>query len=396
MTVLIAASALVWVLLNGFDPGNRAALPDLQFAVPPASAEPQAPPESWHQREERERSRLNAYFRNQIEEMRTRKFTGKVAEEDRERNIQRLQNTCDRETDQSLTPVWDRREVAYLIITALNSYHDDNDSYPPFLLGGGNDNSILQQVANQDPLIAGGYLLDYPPYYPEPDYCYCSNRCWPFDERDNARWLCMYSTPGDYFEHGLSQLKKAVEDNGDPDFRDVRYDKPEADGRLYALGGRYHRFASVSSRSNYSFWPGRFVDTEYLLRGTHGPYVPLRNFPFFGYQRGEWLGSNESSAWLWFYGDNRAAANSEFTPNPAGSWEWVSCIPTKESGMDQGQLDRLTEIADSFPLYEPQGLDLLNAANGELQPDGIPDGICLLYKLQDGRLVESIAAQGLN
>ena len=40
------------------------------------------------------------------------------------------------------------------------------------------------------------------------------------------------------------------------------------------------------------------------------------------------------------------------------------------------------------------GLDLLNASTGELTPDGLGDGISVLYKLRDGEVIEVIHAEG--
>jgi hypothetical protein len=291
--------------------------------------------------------------------------------------------------------VWDRRQVAKLVIDALCAYNVDNGEFPPFLLGGGK-NSLQQMMENKDPLVAGGYLLDYPPYFPSLDYCMCSSHCWPFDKREGERWLCMFSTPGDHQFYGLSRVQIARRNEPDPEMLDVPYDQPGPEDRLYALGGRRHFFSGLNSYSSYSFWPGRFVDTEMLLRRTHGPYVPLRFFPFFGYQRGEHMGTDSSEAWLWFYGNNRPAALSQLVPVSLRRPEFNGYEPQDETVVSDQTMNDLHARSGLFPLYEPQGLDLINAKSGEMQPDGIPDGICLLYKLKDGKLIESIAAEGLN
>jgi len=44
---------------------------------------------------------------------------------------------------------------------------------------------------------------------------------------------------------------------------------------------------------------------------------------------------------------------------------------------------------------EHVGLDVLNAETGELVPDSIPDGICILYELRDGGVVKITRAEDM-
>jgi hypothetical protein len=108
-----------------------------------------------------------------------------------------------------------------------------------------------------------------------------------------------------------------------------------------------------------------------------------QSLPYFGYQRGEWFDANERECWLWLYGSNL--------------WpETVAYDRTEHTQYSDWEQKASKELWRGFADgYGPQGLDLLNAATGELEPDGIPDGICLLYKLKDGEVVEIIRAEGI-
>ena len=136
------------------------------------------------------------------------------------------------------------------------------------------------------------------------------------------------------------------------------------------------------------------------------------DLPCFGYQRGEWLSLGEKECWLWLYG--HLALSEAFDPAPETLAEVKQLLATylpeineiiaekkeycEQHGLDPqehlGLPDTLfTDYYNPFVIHEARGLDLLNAETGELVPDGIPDGICLLYKLRDGEVVEVMRAE---
>ncbi|OPX21496.1 MAG: hypothetical protein B1H03_06495, partial [Planctomycetales bacterium 4484_113] len=79
----------------------------------------------------------------------------------------------------------------------------------------------------------------------------------------------------------------------------------------------------------------------------------------FGYQRGDFIEAIDGTAkdaWLWFYGN----------------------------------------LSVGHSLEEIPGLDLVDNDDGLIQPDGIPDGIVVLYKLKEGKVIEERAQAWLS
>lgn len=184
-----------------------------------------------------------------------------------------------------------------------------------------------------DPLIAGGYLEAYPLAWPQPG-CWCGLEAANTDDRQYVRWYCAVSTPG------APEAPVLETGRGGPD------DNPRPRTRCLSIGPR------VYDHSGYSF---------------------------FGYQRGEWLGRTEQEAWLWFYGSNIWPERNNPIPWNASNWQ----------AMEYYDLFR------DFSEFGRLGFDLLNDETGELVPDGKRDGICLLYKLKDGKLAEVLRADGI-
>ncbi len=220
----------------------------------------------------------------------------------------------------------DRTVVAAEIIRGLMAYYEDHGEWPPFLLG---------VKYEEDPLIAGGYLEAYPLAWPQPG-CYCRESTPNTDERDYVRWFCAVSTPGepDLPAMNVNRARQA----GQP----AQRLRP----RCLSIGPKMH-------------------DTS--------------GWSFFGYQRGEWLGRDEQSCWLWLYGSNIWPEQNNPIPPLYSNWQ----------AMEYYDLFR------DFHEFGPRGFDLLNDQTGELIPDGKRDGICLLYKLVDGELAEVIRADGI-
>jgi hypothetical protein len=325
-----------------------------------------------------------------------------------------------------------RYHIADLIVKALEAYYIHEGCYPPYLFGG--DHLTKQerrslppswcstQAQEIDPLLQGGYLKEYPTcleletsvwvwrYYTSGYYGYTPDAPHPVevDQRGVGTWRCMYSTPGDYTQLGLDPAsfvefykrypnwkpgRGCPRDYNPTLFKLTQEARREALGgseRLFALGGvanpKPHRYGLVV---NYRLFPG---NNDGKIRGLFKctrrnnyydePYREIFDtLPFFGYQRGEWFGADKSEAWIWFYGSN-LYPNYPFGEDSQDPFEMPPEAKAEEL---------LLEVMAWYP-GPPLGLDLLNAQTGELTPDGIPDGICLLCKLSHGKLVEVIDA----
>ncbi len=105
-----------------------------------------------------------------------------------------------------------------------------------------------------------------------------------------------------------------------------------------------------------------FPDGVWVLlvaAGICGSQWPLAIFGHFGFQRGDYIEAIEvapQEAWLWFYASG----------------------PLYE-------VDRISGVKEKL-----FGLDILETLNGEIRPDGAPDGIILLLKLKEGKVIELV------
>jgi len=306
--------------------------------------------------------------------------------------------------------VGDIRKVAKLTLRGLNDYYKANREYPPFLVGGGHtvhwpgyairynpydEINDFEEVdtpgdPNPDPLIAGGHLHSYPLGIFLPEMLVDVVVPLFYEPRGYVRWRCMVSTPGDPLEamwqDTIAEMPTKV--------RALIVDIPPLQGlvidrakesklrkskineaielyltslkRILALGGR------KKERNGESYC---FYDDGITGVSSHMTY--------FGYQRGEWLGKGKTEAWLWFYGNN--------------AWYEENNRELREGDII-GPLAQETFLFCEKPVQgeKPlQGLDLLNAETGELVPDGIPDGICILYELRDGEVVKVTRAEDM-
>ncbi|MCD6283461.1 hypothetical protein J7J84_07705 [bacterium] len=127
----------------------------------------------------------------------------------------------------------------------------------------------------------------------------------------------------------------------------------EDGGRLLAAGGVTRRAGRDGQALIYTVMPEKL---DKLLSVDGSQFEPYHNFfqGNFGYVRGEHMGGDEKSAFLWMYG-----------------------------------------MRDPLAPGRHRGLDVLNAETGELVPDGIPDGICILYELRDGEVVNVTRAEDM-
>jgi hypothetical protein len=247
----------------------------------------------------------------------------------------------------------DRAQVGGVITSALDAYYAEHGEYPPFLLGdtappfdlipgllfchtadGQLYTPRITALYGPDPLLDGGYLKHYPRVSPQPRDPEARSIC-EGDRLHGVRWQCSVFTPlgGQPAERGVTLY----------DFQGNDVTREYATQRLFALGGVAHSM------------PDGTVLQDYGVSDLLGVNVRYGDLASFGYARGEWLGRTSRQAGLWFY------------------------YPREESMLkyDVGALRQAT-----------RGLDLLTGATGELAPDGIPDGVVLLYKLDAGRVAE--------
>ena len=308
-----------------------------------------------------------------------------------------------------LTASQDQRRLC----NALNRYYEAHGEYPPYLLGGEqprDDRELLLydwllsdtygEVARAalarahglkgllfDPLMTEGYLRRYPTwaYYwdrePNPP-------CDTPDPRGLRRMRNIVSAPNDpivqYYRALASpvlekRLALELEDGELPEgqgFGGQRYFVEQgllqtALGRSrYFCGGVYER--AWSRRRRISAGPGRTVEIPegksreacafvapvvWALSMVGGASIFFQSNSVsgqFGYQRGDFIEAIDGTAkdaWLWFY----------------------------------GHIHRFPEFPEE--LY---GLDLVDNDDGLIQPDGIPDGIVVLYKLKEGKVIEVV------
>jgi len=230
------------------------------------------------------------------------------------------------------------RKQARILVQALNDYYLERGEYPPYLLGGEHTEELADYEIG-DPLLAGGYLDGYPmsaafEWQPPPPR---------EDPRAYVRVRNLASAPKDplvmYYkemyvdESAFSQLPS----------------------RFFCAGG--YRGESKTWTDGH-----RNIETEFYLSALPTPVfealrrsrksrleftlVGFRVRGEFGYQRGDFIEMTDGDpqeAWLWFYG-----------------FEGI------------------------------QGLDLVDNDDGLIQPDGIPDGIVVLYKLKEGEVIEVV------
>ena len=328
-----------------------------------------------------------------------------------------------------------RYQVADRLVDALEAYYIHEDCYPPYLFGGDRlagpeHRSIppswrLTRMQEIDPLLQGGYLKQYPTaltqnmhtyvwrYFANGEDTYEVRDPVMVDQRGVALWRCMYSTPGDYTQLGLDpavfteyfkRYPRWWPAWGRPHNYHPTSFKPTAQARQKALGGSERLFALGGVAKpptprfgrvvNYRLFPGNYderIRKLFNCRKDGANFydepeeIRLLTLSFFGYQRGEWFGADDGEAWIWFYGSNLWPVN----------YPGVGDMPDySEISADQMEARAQNLLSTEFACYPgpPLGLDLLNAQTGELKPDGVPDGICLLCKLSHGKLVEVVDA----
>lgn len=267
-------------------------------------------------------------------------------------------------------------EYAKNISDALNRYFADHKEYPWQIYGGkpgnwpppGKEKSI-------DPLLAGGYLAGgYPRHYHHngisTGLAIINLVSAPHDavmENITSRYPTEPIKPSKETGHNPESIKREMEryENYMVEYRErlARYKKFRASvSVLFAAGGIkpssdwLKEYVGNPGPEPCIVLPGIQEEMIYLymLSPNYPPALALScNF---GYVRGERMGADKKTAFLWIYGRPSSPVN-----------------------------DIRTEVLG--------GLDVLNAETGELKPDGIPDGVVLLYELRDGKVVKTTRAE---
>jgi len=256
------------------------------------------------------------------------------------------------------------REVA----RALNAYYSDHQEYPAYLLGG-----VTREVASwtplkpmPDPLIGGGYLGKYPILSYRNDWtCGALSADIRLPRRkinvfvEPPRMVNQCSAPDDplvelyraAFDEVYSYLIGMSEEVILDKVRALREEKrylvagglPESFRPWQRVGGHYTVVIPEVDEAFSGTW----------LPAGNSFYAMYRNF---GYQRGDFIESIDGTAreaWLWMYGAYRPRTTDNL------------------------------------------GLDLVNPMSGEINPDGIPDGIIVLYELRDGEVTKITRAEDM-
>jgi hypothetical protein len=255
-------------------------------------------------------------------------------------------------------------EYALELVNAVNRYYADHGEYPPYLLGGWSG-----ELGLEDPLIAAGLLKEYP-YPPELGKGY--------EEAPQERIRNVVSSPNDPVEKLIRErqlpfalsMAKLYEAGQYPIGKAGRTDPPSFSSGLVAEIATCKRL--LCAGGDPSGGPLVWIDNAYKVvsftgvAGSGAKGFAVGNILVndqFGYQRGDSIEAIEGTpheVWLWFYVD---------------------------SAFDSAIMDYW--IAADIP-FRNIGLDLVDREKGLIQPDGLPDGIVLLYKLKDGKVVEVV------
>jgi len=258
-------------------------------------------------------------------------------------------------------------KYALALVRALNLYFAEFGEYPPYLLGG-----LAKKWKLPDPLIDAGILDEYP--LVEKHRCGLKSK----EPIEN-----IVSTPNDpyveflrkkYKEKALAEaarleaLDRLERDPWLHPKTNVKVSTVEKAFKMerFLCAGGVRISVPVTSKgyaeelvwyNTYQFSDGVAGALELGAEHFRGSYFSAVDSEF-GYQRGEFLGEDNRSCWIWFYA--KEPLRRDYSAEP-------------------GREDVLVI-----------GLDLVDPAEGLIRPDGIPDGVVLLYKLKEGKVVEVV------
>jgi hypothetical protein len=258
-------------------------------------------------------------------------------------------------------------EYALELVSALNEYYSQKGEYPPYLLGG-----LAEIYQLKDPLIESHILQSYPEV-----------------QKHRGTGIKMapiqniVSSPDDpyvvylrdkYRDKALTVAKrleaqgKADEWSGFIEGADLvsKVERAMSNKRFLCGGGSSPNALQAGGEQSAIPFTYQYVDSifgviELAEENPNLMFSSLSNFPVdseFGYQRGEYVGGDKHGCWLWFYSDRPVLTNNLGEPDKPDMWI--------------------------------VGLDLVDAEDGLIKPDGSPDGIVLLYKLKDGKVTEVV------
>lgn len=255
-------------------------------------------------------------------------------------------------------------EYALELVSALNGYYAKFGEYPPYLLGGWSGDLELE-----DPLFAAGLLKEYP-YPPSLGKGY--------EEAPRERIRNVVSSSNDPLEKLIRErqlpfalrMAKLYEAGQYPNGKAGRTDPPSFSSGQVAQIAACKRLLCAGGYPSGALQA--WIDDAYKVISFTGvaeggdkgfPAGMIRVNDQFGYQRSDSIEAIEGTpheAWLWFYVDTAYESDIEDY--------WIRAeLPFKNIG-----------------------LDLVDTDDGLIQPDGIPDGIVLLYKLKDGKVTEVV------
>ncbi len=261
-------------------------------------------------------------------------------------------------------------ECVLELVDAVNEYYEKEGEYPPYLLGGLAEDWGLVLVGDyqlKDPLIESGILSGYPEV-----------QKWRDRQRLIAPIQNIVSSPNDplvvylrdkYTGEALTEARR-LEAEGQvgnlspfPEGTDLAFEIHRALSyeRFLCGGGGCSIHMRAGSERVVHYRTSEFVDGISQVIQLAKGWLSVMFFTIdseFGYQRGEYVGEDKRSCWLWFYADEPVLTNYLGEPDKPDMWI--------------------------------VGLDLVDADDGLIQPDGIPDGIVLLYKLKEGKVVEVV------
>lgn len=258
------------------------------------------------------------------------------------------------------------------LVDALNKYYVNYGEYPPYLLGG-----LAEEFDLADPLIESGILRSYPKVqksriglrFTKPIENVVSSPNDPYVKllrnkyKDKAIAEAMRLMEGQ--SETLLRFRWETDDKVSEIERAFNMERFLCGGGVESLlpnGDKGHK-QGLEVRGEYVVIPETYQFVDGVGRAIRLTEMNLDLMFFtvgseFGYQRGEFLSEDKRSCWLWFYADEPQLQNYLGEPDKPSIWV--------------------------------VGLDLVDTDDGLIQPDGIPDGIVLLYKLKEGEVIEVV------
>ncbi|MCD6283458.1 hypothetical protein J7J84_07690 [bacterium] len=259
---------------------------------------------------------------------------------------------------------------ATVLVAALNDYYRVHSEYPPYLLGG-NPTKEWEETGFHDPLLDCGFLKSYP-------------------ESSAYEWSPL--TMSKVEPRGIRYVRNVVSMPNDPVVEFMReHFKPMI---------RYEYKQLLSGQPGSSL-AGHETGTQILLRRgiLEETLESTRYFCAGGVDRLEWYRNGEASLQIHALKYTVFMLISKFS----GELYFLADNPDGQFGYQRGDFIESIEgtakeawlwfygfVSDGDSPEEMPGLDLVDNDDGLIQPDGIPDGIVVLYKLKEGEVIEVV------